>query len=572
MHIKRWILVGAVASSALCAHEAEWLKQIGAQLCISDKRAALAACKSALAEHPDSLELKRAMIQVLGQLGQEREALKWWKAWGFAGEDRALIETVAWGVIEQSAESSQWIIPFSAMISACATQDVRVTSFLLKQLRSPHAFLREVAVQLAAHYRDAALVDELKRLLKEETVWSVRLQVIEALGAMEIQEAKEALQTLAISSRTSLREKVAAISALVAISSSIEDKEFDVLLSSPWAGLRMLACHLVAHLDWVEKTTEVVALLEDSSSDVRLAALNTLYLIGLGRLEKGERDKIQALIFDVNPFVAITASWIALRFAPQLGLRRLEKEIGGGDPAAARCAAFALAHGSKAALPMARALFQTHVDPFVRVNLALGLAKKEREKEPYCHFIHFFLTSHKQWIMWEGGANPLFEVIGPTNLCHIAEEPHYPLTVDQLTRLEVLTALAKLSDKRAQAAMRAFLAKPLLGITYAAASALIEQGGEDILVILRALLHDDDKVIRVQAALVLALSWREDEAIHTLQQAYFTMDRAFKVNILHALGYIGSERSVSFLLARLQEPYEVVKVAAAAALIQCLYH
>ncbi len=572
MHIKRWVVVCVLVWSALCADETEWLKQIGAQLCISDKHAALAACKRALAQHPHSLELKRAMIQVLGQLGQGQEALRWWKEWGLAREDRALIETVAWGVIEQSAESSQWIIPFSAMISAFATQDVRVTSFLLKQLRSPHAFLREVAVKLAANYRDAALVAELKRLLKEESVWSVRLQVIEALGAMEIQEAKEALQALAVASRTSLREKIAAISALVAISSSIEEKEFDVLISSPWAGLRMLACHLVAHLDWVDKKKEVVALLNDSSPDVRLAALNTLYLVGLGRLEKKEREKIEALISDVHPFVAITASWIALRFAPQLGLRRLEKEIGGGDPAAARCAAFALSHGGKAALPLARALFQTHVDPFVRVNLALGLAKKEREKEVYCHFIHFFLTSHQKRIMWEGGANPLFEVIGPTHLCHIAGEPHYPLTVDQLTRLEILTVLAKLSDKRAQAAMRAFLAKPLLGITYAAASALIEQGGEDILGILRALLQDEKEVIRVQAALVLALSWREDKAIHTLQQAYFTMERAFKVNILHALGYIGSERSVPFLLARLQEPYEVVKVAAAAALIQCLYH
>ena len=109
-------------------------------------------------------------------------------------------------------------------------------------------------------------------------------------------------------------------------------------------------------------------------------------------------------------------------------------------------------------------------------------------------------------------------------------------------------------------------------MTYAASNTLIEDGGEEAIVILRELLDEENEIIRLQAALVLALSGGEPKAVNILQDAYKLVDREMKVNILGALGYIGDKSSIPFLISLLEEPYQVLKVVAASALIQCVYH
>ena len=575
MRIKIAFLVTVIISlhcKALIADENKALDRIAAQLLVRDHRAALEECQAALENHADSRALKRALIQVLGQQGEEERALKYWRSWSFTPTERDLIETIAWGILEQSDQSSELMIPFAAMLSAAATNDVRVVAMLGKQLKSPNAFLRGIAAKLSANYWDPGLIEQLKKLLKEEKVWFVRLEVIGALGAMEVKEAKGTLKEIAISSRSSPQEKVAAIGALLAIYDTVGKREFDQLFQSKWAGLRHLACDIVAHLDWKAKRTAIESLLRDSSSDVRIAALNTLYLLGLKDLDSKTLENIKAMIGDPNPFVAVTASWIVLWFDPGAALAYLSKQLSSGDDAVRRFAAFAVSHGDAAGLPLAQKTLKTSLDPFVRINIALGLAKHGHSRQAACDEIYTFLTLYNKQIMWESDANSLFRSLGPTKLYHISQIPSYPLTVDQLTRLEMFTLLATLGDARAETALRSFLSRPLLGVTYAAANALVEEGGEETFAVLRHLLKDDHELIRVQAALVLALAGREQMALDTLQEAYAKMDREMKINILGALGHIGSCSSIPFLLERLEEPYQVLKVVAAAALIQCLYH
>ncbi|MEM7174513.1 MAG: HEAT repeat domain-containing protein [Chlamydiota bacterium] len=566
------LIIAALYFCTLIADENKALERITAQLLVRDHQAALKECQVALKRYADSRALQRALIQVLGHQGKEEHALKYWKSWRFSPKESDLIESIAWGILEQSDESSELMIPFAALLSAAATNDVRVVAMLGKQLTSPNAFLRSVAAKIAANYWDPGLIEHLKTMLKEEQVWFVRLEVIGALGAMEVKEAKEALEKIAISTRSSPQEKVAAIGALLSIYETVGAREFDQLFHSKWAGLRQLACDIVAHLDWKEKRFAIEVLLGDSSSDVRIAALNTLYLLGLNELDAKTLEKIKALIADPNPFVAITASWIVLRFDPAVALAYLRRQLSVGDDAVRRFAAFAVAHGGAAGLPLAQKALKTSLDPFVRINIALGLAEYGQQQQAACNEIYTFLTLHSQRIMWEDSPNPLFKSLGPTKLYHIAQIPSYPLTVDQLTRLEMFTLLATLGDDRAEAALRSFLSRPLLGVTYAAANALVEEGGEETFTVLRRLLNDDCALIRVQAALVLALTEREQAAIDTLQDAYAAMDRDMKINILGALGHIGSCNSIPFLLERLEEPYQVLKVVAAAALVQCLYH
>ncbi|MCB1110515.1 MAG: HEAT repeat domain-containing protein, partial [Chlamydiia bacterium] len=166
----------------------------------------------------------------------------------------------------------------------------------------------------------------------------------------------------------------------------------------------------------------------------------------------------------------------------------------------------------------------------------------------------------------------LFQILAPSKVCHVPGVSQYPTMVDHLTRLEILAMLTTLKHPKAEEAVKSFLKEQTLGVTFAASSTLMEEGGEEAIEILRSLLGEEDQNIRVQAALVLALTGGETEAIRVLQEAYYTADREMKVNILGALGYIGDKESIPFLIQLLEEPYQILRVVAASALIQCVYH
>ena len=60
--------------------------------------------------------------------------------------------------------------------------------------------------------------------------------------------------------------------------------------------------------------------------------------------------------------------------------------------------------------------------------------------------------------------------------------------------------------------------------------------------------------------------------VSSVQEAYKKVDRDMKVNILGALGHIGDKQSIPFLIDLLEEPHQILKIVAASALIQCVYH
>ena len=120
--------------------------------------------------------------------------------------------------------------------------------------------------------------------------------------------------------------------------------------------------------------------------------------------------------------------------------------------------------------------------------------------------------------------------------------------------------------------VKSFLNHQDWGVSASAASTLLQEGDDQSLVLVRELLSDSDEKIRVQAALMLAMMGSDPEAVQTLEEAYFKVDREMKMYIIEALGRIGDQRSISFLFGVLQDPFQVLRVVAASALIQCIYH
>ena len=174
--------------------------------------------------------------------------------------------------------------------------------------------------------------------------------------------------------------------------------------------------------------------------------------------------------------------------------------------------------------------------------------------------------------MWDTFTQSFFPLVAPSTVYHVPQAPQYPTVVDHLTRLDILGKLAVLKHPQAEEAVKSFLTHQTVGVTYAASLILLEEGGKEAVDILRSLLQEESENVRIQAALVLALSGGDNEAVEVLQEAYEKVDRDMKVNILGALGHIGDKQSIPFLMGLLEEHHQILRIVAASALIQCVYH
>jgi HEAT repeat protein len=441
-------------------------------------------------------------------------------------------------------------------------------------MRATNALLRSIAVKLAISFGDAPLKDEITRMLKEEKVWYVRLDVIHAIGALRLRELKADLKEIVGNPRTLAEEKAAAIVALVSMYDAIEREELLNLVRSDRAGLRQLAAEVITHLNLSDELDLLLPLLRDASSDVRISALNAL---GLMRVQKigsvAVLELLEENVHNTSPEVAITASYVLLMLNEREGSRHLSQWLKSENPEWRRLSSAALSSGGKYGIKLMLKEFKETKDPYVKINLAMGLIGQRIQVHAACDAIHKILSQEKNTLwMWDSRSNPLFHSLAPSRVKHIEHIPHYPAVVDQLVKLDLLSILSILRYADAHAVVREFLQARTWGVTGAAAATLLQEGDEEDLVAVRELLNDPDEKIRVQAAMILAIVGSDPSAGKILQEAYPHVDREMKVHILEALAHIGDPSSIPFLLDILKEPFQVLRVVSASALIQCLYH
>ncbi len=572
-----------LGAASLCATESNVseqaaVKRVYAHLLIQDKMSAVLEAKQALELFPESKSLQASYIRALCENGDETEAWLHWeknaKLFQDPLPDRYLLEILAWGVLNKGDASSQLSIRLTSLLGAAFTHDAKAVPLLLEQLRSSNAMLRSIAVKLSASYGDAPLRDEIARLLKEEKVWYVRLEVIQAIGHLRIDELRAELKEIVGNPKTLAEEKAAAIVSLVGMYDAIDRQELVRLSNSNRAGLRQLACEVVCHLNQQEHLDLIVPLLRDSSPDVRLSALNVFGLMRVKQIGNVPAiDLIRGNLEDSSPAVAITAAWCALLTDPTVGEKKIEQWLDHENIDYVRQAAAALSVSGKYGQKLALEKMKSLQDPYVRVNLALGLIGQRSQVKQCCQILYdtFFAEDQVLW-MWDSSFNPLFRSLAPSRVSHIEQIPHYPMVVDQMTRLEILSVLSIVRYPKAQDAVKGFLQNQTWGVTGAAAATLLQEGDDDDLIAVRGLLNDADEKIRVQAALILGMVGGDPAAVKVLQEAYPYVDREMKVHILEALAHVGDAQSIPFLMEILKEPFQILRVVAASALIQCLYH
>lgn len=543
-------------------------ERVFASMLVQDPKTACLEAERLISENPHSQEVWKAYIQALGKNGDEKGMIAAWKQYitFFPDEsaNRALLEEMAWSTIEKASLSSSPPIRMYALLGAFFGQDARGVKLIHKHLSDESANMRLIAVKLSSELQDSKLKETVFSLLKTESNWKVRLEVIKAVGKMKIQDAQAELISIVGNDRTLAEEKAAAIEALLHLIETPDRNEVSLLTKSNRAGLRLLACEMIAHAELKNELDLVIPLLQDHCNDVRAAAINTL-----GICRAINPHLIAPLLQDKNSKVAIYAAWAMTIEDPQKGIEAFRPWLQNDQKETKLLATAALSATGKYGLPLMQEVFKQTDDPYVKINLALGLIGQRSEVEEASHALYEGFISSEKW-MWDESNG--FKVLAPNKVKHSDMTPNYPEAINQLTHLEILNILAVLQNPHVKEAVKHFLKMKTWGITGMASALLLTEGDEESIEVVKTLLDDPTHDIRVQAAMVLAGWGREEPVISILEEAYKDSPRDIKERILEGVGRVGSLKSIPFLVERLDESSQSLRIIAASSLLQTLYH
>lgn len=567
------IFLISIGFAAVPSEEERLARRVQSHLMIHDYLSAVEESEQAIQLYPTSSLLYEGYIRSLAKKGDEKKLLETWEK--YAGQfpdknsNRELIEEMAWGILQKASLSSSIIMRDMSLLAAYFSQDAKGVSILHQGMRDPNYSVRAVAVKLAAHLRDHRLIEEVKRLFREEKVWIVRQQILEAIGKMKISSMKGDLEALIASDESTAAEKTLAIASMLDLLDSVNRAEVEKLSSSNRAGLRQLICQAIAHFQSTRDLDYLLRLTKDPHADVRFEAFQAIGTLRPNKRTEEIFNLAREGIQDRNYKVALSASWLLILYEPIEGMKNLEKFLHDERREVRLLAAAALSSSGQYGISLMLDQFRHHSDPFVRLNLAMGLIGQRQATEESAIFLREMLMNkdEKRWSRIKEGT---FEAIinKPS-----ANGPLMDAESDnQMLRLELLNLLAILKTPQTQEAVRQYLNERSWEIPATAAILLLMEGDESAIDIVKQLLQDHQPKIRLQAALILSLWSRDEYPIQVLEEGYRKSDWEMKTKILEGIGRIGSMRSIPFLIQVLKEPSQSLRLIGAMAIIQCLNH
>lgn len=573
--MKRLFALLALTPTLLAAQsEQDVIKRVHAHTLIHDYTSAEKEAREGVHANPYSQEMWRTYIKSLAHLGEDQQMLDAWKSYTeqYPEEknNHELTETLTWGILNKGAKSPSPLIRIYAMVGSHFSHDAKGVELLISQLRDNNALIRAVAVQLSAEEQDDKLRDEIKRLFSTETSFAVRLEVIQAIGTMKIKSLQSELVALVSNDSTSAEEKAAAIQSLVNLLDTANREEVARLAQCDRAGLRDLACQVVNYFRLERDLDLIIPLVNDNHPEVRKGAMKAIANMRVKEF-RGQSivDIVERRLNDLDPNTALMAAKVITLNDQVRGQAAFKKFLNHKTKDIRYQAAAALASCGNYGLPLMVDAFRDSSDPYIKMNLAIGLLGLRQHTNEACEALHQGLTTlHEKWMLDEEAA---FKALVPSKIKHNELMPNYPEAVNQKTRLEILNYLAVMKYPKAQDAIKAFLQERQWGISGMASVVLLTEGDESAIDLVRGLLNDSDPKIRLQAALILSIWGRGEDAITALQEAYPTADREMKEKILESLGRVNTDQSKHFVIDRLHEQSQSLRIIAAASLLMSLY-
>ncbi len=538
--------------------------RIHSHLAIGDPESAAHESRTYLEHHLDQSAAYEGHIRTLAAAGEEGEMLAVWNRFHQGFPDKALeqevVETMCWGVLRKGESACGLTTQLIALLGAALTQDAYAIRALKQGMRHSNSLLRTVAVELAAHYGDMDLKEEITRLFREERVLEVRKGVFAAIGKLKMVEMIPELMKVVGDKKSSPEEKRGAVKAIAQLRERVGREELYELTKSPRAFLRLLACESIAHLGLEEEGDLLIPLIDDSHPEVRRGALQAM-----GILRLPLHPRVERAAYAKDPAVGVSGAWVLLLSDKAKGEAALSYWLHHDKSGARSLAAAVITASGAYGTDIAQKEIDRCDDAYVRANLALALIGQRVDVEKSSKILDNFLRDHQEKLMWREG---LFSPLQKSTLSHNPAIPNFPEVNNQTVRLEILNLLAIVEYPGAQEALKLFLKERRWGVTGVAAETLLGEGDETGIDLVRELLDDPDREIRTEAALVLAIWGRDNTVLPVLIRLYPEADRTLKIKLLEAIGRIGDREAVPFLIERLKEPSQTLRIIAAAVLIQ----
>lgn len=562
-------LIFLLVAACCFADEQEWIIRLEALRVLKDANLSVQAADSALLEHPDQKKVMERAILLYADAGDRERLFRTYRKYLELNPEinRDLVEEMAWGVIETGSQSQAPITRIIAMIAGAMSNDARGIKILAKGHQDSHRLVRLLAAEFSCHFRDATLQEIVLQRLQIEKDYAIRMALIKGCGSMGLREAEPLLLQIVSNERTRAEEKVSAIASLVNMKQSADRKEVETFVKSPRAGLRMLGSELLRLNDRREDDDLVFVLLEDAHPDVKATAIETAGLLGL---KAPDLDRLEGLSKDRSAEIALRAAWWMTLQQPLRGQKLFEPFLKSEKSQDRQLAAAFLARTGRYGFPLSWRAFQETSDPYVKLILAQVLIDERKAPTEAIRFIREFLQYQKERIAKRSSG--IAEWIGPAVEDESSDIPNLKDASNQMVRLELINALAIEEDPQALEAVKALLKERSWGVTGVASSLLLTEGDPEAADLIKELLKDPSDKVKLQAALVLGIWGRSPDALSTLEQLYPRASREQKEHILEALGSIGDSRSLPFLVERMNEHQQVLRMIAASSVLRTLYH
>jgi HEAT repeat protein len=486
------------------------------------------------------------------------------------------LENVAWGVIQKAHLSDNLSAKFTSVIAASLQNDAYSVETLKRSLKDTNSLLRQASLHFCLRFGDEMLKEEILRLLKEEKVFEVRKKVIEVAQRFKIEEARPILESLLNDEQVSYEERSLVVTALIHYYDSIDKEKLQKLAKSSLVGHRMLACALFSHFDLKNETLLLKDLAFDLNKQVRLFALSSLGVLKITTIDGTKLEEhLKEALEDPNPQISLMASWALLESNPSLCRERLRHFLLHTDQNIRLQAAGLIGYSLPYTESLAEEMFTFHPDIYVRANLSFYLvAHRKQIKEASDQLYSLFQS--KEMFMFKQIYPAHLNILAPSRLVLEQGNPNAFYQVSsmyyQLAQLELLNILALLKDPRAKEAISIFLDHHHSDVSTLSLRSLLQLEDHHSLELMKEFLNHKDKHKRVEAALVLALFKRDKEALKVLEETYNEVNRDLKQMILMAIGEIASKDSIPFLMDKVYESSQSLRINASSALIQCLRH
>ncbi len=551
-----------------------YFKRVHGHWILEDYPCAVQEAINAFNALPESPKKYEVLITAFAKTGRECDVLAIWDRYRNQFPDhepsRELIEEIAWGVLVKAASSPSLVMREMALIAAFFSHSTQGVNILYQGMEDPNYAVRALAVKLAGHHRDTKLMEGVVKIFRSNQIWTVRKEAISAIGKMRIRSLKHDLEMIIANPHCPAEEQAYAVRSLLQIMEHLERRELEILTNSQRYGLRLLACQAIAHFLSMRDLDLLLIMTNDSHPDVRAAAFQSIALLH----PKNEATSIIELAKrrqnDQNYKVRVSAAWVLILFKSPEGIRGIEKAIFSEESEERLMASAVLKVSGDIGIPLARRVVDWHFDPFVQLNVALGLIGLREDLDFATKTIQNILNKEKN--LWGEREWGIFTGIGKQTSSVTEDRETTPEISDRLLRLELLNILAMMETPGIHAVVREYLSERFWGVPATASAMLLLEGDEESIKVVQCLCQDPNLKIRIQAALILSLWSRDESTLKILEEGYPYCSREIKEKIIEGIGRVSLMKSVPFLIEVLREPSQSLRAIAAMALIECVNH